>query len=180
MRESNIVKHLNFGLDARAAIYEGVDKLYKAVSSTLGASGKSVILEDDSGRPVITKDGVTVANAIVLKDPVENMGATLLKDAARKTVEEAGDGTTTATVLAHAILTEAYKHDVKDVKLGIRTATDKVVKYLEKIAKPVKGDMLNHIATISSNNDQELGGIISSAFEQVGDSGVVTMEASSD
>jgi chaperonin GroEL len=180
MKESNIVKHLNFGLDARHAIYEGVDKLYKAVSSTLGASGKSVILEDDSGKPVITKDGVTVANSIILKDPVENMGATLLKDAARKTVEEAGNGTTTATVLAHAILTEAYKHDVKDVKNGIKTATDKVVKYLERIAKPVKGDMLKHIATISSNNDQELGNIISSAFEQVGENGVVTMEASSD
>ena len=180
MKESNIVKHLNFGLDARYAIYEGVDKLYKAVSSTLGASGKSVILEDDSGKPVITKDGVTVANSIILKDPVENMGATLLKDAARKTVEEAGDGTTTATVLAHAILTEAYRHDVKDVKNGIKTATDKVVKYLERIAKPVKGDMLKHIATISSNNDQELGDIISSAFEQVGENGVVTMEASSD
>ncbi len=128
MKESNIVKHLNFGLDARHAIYEGVDKLYKAVSSTLGASGKSVILEDDSGKPVITKDGVTVANSIILKDPVENMGATLLKDAARKTVEEAGDGTTTATVLAHAILTEAYKHDVKDVKNGIKTATVRVVR----------------------------------------------------
>jgi chaperonin GroEL len=180
MKETNIVKHLNFGLEARQMIYSGVDKLYKAVSSTLGASGKSVILEDDAGNPIITKDGVSVANSIILRDAVENMGATLLKDAARKTVDEAGDGTTTATVLAHAILTEAYEHDVKDVKYGIKTATDKVVKYLEKIAKPVSGGMLKHVATISANNDPELGEIISSAFEQVGDSGVVTMESSND
>lgn len=180
MRGNNIVKNLNFGLEAREGIYQGVDKLYKAVSSTLGASGKAVILEDEDGNPIITKDGVTVANAITLLDPVENMGATLLKDAARKTVEEAGDGTTTATVLAHAILTEAYSHDAKDVKEGIKTATEKVIKYLESVASPVKGDMLKHIATISANNDPEIGKIISSAFAEVGDNGVVTMEQSSD
>ena len=102
-----IVKNLNFGSDAKDKIFKGIDKLTKAVSSTLGASGKCVILEDNAGKPIITKDGVTVANTIILLDSVENMGATLLKEAARKTVREAGDGTTTATVLAHAILHEA-------------------------------------------------------------------------
>ena len=102
-----IVKHLNFGSDAKDKIFEGISKLTKAVSSTLGASGQCVIMEDNQGRPIITKDGVTVANTIVLLDPVENMGATLIKEAARKTVGEAGDGTTTATVLAHAIIESA-------------------------------------------------------------------------
>ena len=106
-----IVKNLNFGEDAKNTVFKGIEKLTKAVSSTLGASGKCVILEDGSGKPVITKDGVTVADSIILLDPVENMGATLLKEAARKTVKEAGDGTTTATVLAHSILKEAYKLD---------------------------------------------------------------------
>ena len=104
-----IVKNLNFGEDARVNVFKGIEKLTQAVSSTLGASGKCVMLEDHTGRPIITKDGVTVADSIILRDPVENMGATLLKEAARKTVQEAGDGTTTATVLAHAILKEAYK-----------------------------------------------------------------------
>ena len=103
-----IVKNLNFGEDARVNVFKGIQKLTNAVSSTLGASGKCVILEDGGGNPVITKDGVTVAETITLLDPVENMGATLLKEAAKKTVKEAGDGTTTATVLAHAILEQAY------------------------------------------------------------------------
>ena len=103
-----IVKNLNFGDDARDQVFKGIEKLTNAVSSTLGASGKCVILEDANGKPIITKDGVTVADSIILLDPVENIGATLLKEAAKKTVKEAGDGTTTATVLAHAILKEAY------------------------------------------------------------------------
>jgi len=130
-----IVKHLNFGDDAKSAVFGGIEKLTKAVSSTLGASGKCVILEDGNGNPQITKDGVTVADSVILLDPVENMGAKLLKEAARKTVSEAGDGTTTATVLAHAILTEAYKHNnlnPRDLKNGIKLAVDKVVQYLEK------------------------------------------------
>ena len=118
-----IVKHLNFGEDAKDKIFEGIEKLTKAVSSTLGASGKCVILEDAAGNPQITKDGVTVANSVILLDPVENMGAKLLKEAARKTVTEAGDGTTTATVLAHAILEEAYKvtktESPRELKEGI-------------------------------------------------------------
>ena len=105
-----IVKHLNFGDDAKNKIFEGINKLTKAVSSTLGASGRCVILEDGKGNPQITKDGVTVANSVILLDPVENMGSKLLKEAARQTVKEAGDGTTTATVLAHAILQLSLIH----------------------------------------------------------------------
>ena len=175
-----IVKNLNFGEDAKNKVFKGIEKLTKAVSSTLGASGQCVILEDDQGKPVITKDGVTVANSIILLDPVENMGATLLKEAARKTVQEAGDGTTTATVLAHSILTEAYKNLDKDntrnIKEGINKAVDNVVKYLEKKAIPVEGTMLDDVATISCNNDKELGKIIGEAFKAAGENGVVVME----
>ena len=177
-----LVKHLNFGQDAKDQIFKGIEKLTKAVSSTLGASGKCVILEDDQGKPVITKDGVTVANSVVLFDAVENMGATLLKEAARKTVEQAGDGTTTATVLAEAILKEAVKENIstRDLKEGINSAVKKVVEYLEKVSVPVEGDMLNQVATISANNDKELGELIGGAFEKVGKSGIVTMEESRD
>ena len=178
----SIVKNLNFGDEAREQIFKGITKLTKAVSSTLGASGKCVILEDSSGRPVITKDGVTVADSIVLLDPVENMGATLLKEAARKTVSEAGDGTTTATVLAHAILEEAYKVSDKtnsrELKDGINSAVKKVIKYLESVAIDAKGDMITQIATISTNNDKELGKIISNAFKAVDNTGVVMLETS--
>ena len=137
-----LVKNLNFGSDAKDKIFKGIDKLTKAVSSTLGASGKCVILEDESGKPIITKDGVTVANSIVLYDAVENMGATLLKEAARKTVEEAGDGTTTATVLAQSILTKASSKDInsRELKLGINAAVKKVVKYLEDNSIEVTGE----------------------------------------
>ena len=173
-----IVKNLNFGEDAKANVFKGIEKLTQAVSSTLGASGKCVLLEDGTGNPVITKDGVTVANAIILRDPVENMGATLLKEAARKTVQEAGDGTTTATVLAHAILKEAYKVDInsRDLKKGINDAVKKTVAYLEKVSVDVKGDMIDNVATISTNNDKELGKIIGDAFRSVGETGVVMME----
>ena len=148
-----IVKNLNFGDQARDNVFKGIEKLTHAVSSTLGASGKCVMLEDHTGRPIITKDGVTVADSIILRDPVENMGATLLKEAARKTVQEAGDGTTTATVLAHAILTEADKHkdlNSRQLKEGINLAVDKVVQYLEKHSSEVKGDVIEQVATISA------------------------------
>ena len=173
-----IVKNLNFGEDAKVNVFKGIEKLTQAVSSTLGASGKCVLLEDGTGNPVITKDGVTVANAIILRDPVENMGATLLKEAARKTVQEAGDGTTTATVLAHAILQEAYKVSInsRDLKKGINEAVKKTVKYLEKVSVDVTGNMIDHVATISTNNDKELGKIIGDAFRSVGETGVVMME----
>ena len=178
-----IVKNLTFGEQAKTNVFKGIEKLTKAVSSTLGASGKCVLLENELGRPVITKDGVTVANSITLRDPIENMGATLLKEAARQTVKEAGDGTTTATVLAHSILLEAYatsNSGSREMKEGIESATKKVIDYLEKLAVPVEGDMVNHVATISSNNDKELGNVIAEAFKQVGKNGVVTMEISND
>ena len=179
-----IVKNLNFGEDAKNTVFKGIEKLTKAVSSTLGASGKCVILEDGTGKPVITKDGVTVADSIVLLDPVENMGATLLKEAARKTVKEAGDGTTTATVLAHSILSEAYNlkedYNSRDLKNGIDNATKKVVKYLEKNSIKVTGEMIDSVATISTNNDPELGKVIADAFRAVGETGVVMMEPTSE
>ena len=177
---NNIVKHLNFGEDAKSKIFQGIDKLTKAVSSTLGASGKCVIMEDNSGSPLITKDGVTVADSITLLDAVENMGATLLKEAARKTVKEAGDGTTTATVLAHAILSKAHEaiksENLRNVKEGINMAVDKVVQYLEKNSSKVRGGKIEQVATISANNDSQLGQIIAEAFKAVDETGVVMME----
>ncbi len=175
-----IVKHLNFGEDAKGKIFEGIEKLTKAVSSTLGASGKCVILEDGNGNPQITKDGVTVADSVILLDPVENMGSKLLKEAARKTVKEAGDGTTTATVLAHAILNEADKlagsESPRDLKDGINSAVSKVIQYLEKASSGVVGDVIEQVATISANNDRELGCVIAEAFKEVNETGVVMME----
>ena len=175
-----IVKNLNFGSDAKNNVFAGITKLTQAVSSTLGASGKCVILEDTTGKPIITKDGVTVAESVILLDPVENMGATLLKEAARKTVKEAGDGTTTATVLAHSILEEAYKLEKKftsrEIKQGILSTTQKVIDHLQENSIPVQGDMIDQVATISTNNDPELGKIIADAFRSVGKNGVVVLE----
>ena len=179
-----IVKNLNFGEDARVNVFKGIEKLTQAVSSTLGASGKCVVLEDHTGRPIITKDGVTVADSIILRDPVENMGATLLKEAARKTVQEAGDGTTTATVLAHAILSQAYKvadkTNSRELKDGINSAVKKTVSYLKTLSVDVKDKMIDQIATISTNNDPVLGEIIANAFRAVDNTGVVMMETASD
>ena len=179
---SEIVKDLSFGKDARNKIMHGVDKLANAVKSTLGASGKCVIYEDALGRPVITKDGVTVAESVVLIDPVENIGATLIKEAARNTVREAGDGTTTATVLAHSLLHLANDqkddNNIRDIKNGIQNGLDKVQKYLNKKAIEVKGNMLESVAAISCNNDAALGKVISQAYSKVGKDGVVLMEES--
>ena len=176
-----IVKNLNFGSEAREQVFKGIEKLTSAVSSTLGASGKCVILEDAQGNPMITKDGVTVADSIFLRDPVENIGATLIKEAARKTVREAGDGTTTATILAHAILNEAYPHldksNSREIKEGIISAVEKVVEYLKSVSVPVE-DRIKEIATISTNNDEKLGELIAEAFTAVGNTGVVIMEPS--
>ena len=178
-----IVKNLSFGKEASSKVFAGIEKLAKAVSSTLGASGKCVLLEDSSGKPLITKDGVTVADSIILLDPVENMGATLLKEAARKTVREAGDGTTTATVLAHAILKNAYaieNPNERKIKDGINSAVEKVIEYLDSIAITVDDNMLDQIATISTNNDPELGKLVGDAFRSVSNTGVVMMETTSD
>ncbi len=179
---SEIVKDLSFGTDARTKIMHGVDKLTNAVKSTLGASGKCVIYENALGRPVITKDGVTVAESVVLLDPVENIGATLIKEAAKNTVKEAGDGTTTATVLAHSLLHLANNkkddNNIRDIKKGILSGLDKVNKYLDKKSITVKGNMLESVAEISCNNDEALGKVISQAYSKVGKDGVVLMEES--
>ena len=178
---SEIVKDLNFGDQAKEKVIAGVEKLAKAVKSTLGASGKCVVFEDARGVPVITKDGVTVAESVVLYDPVENMGATLLKEAARNTVSEAGDGTTTATVLAESLLKEVNEQDdinIREVKNGIASGVKKVNDYLDKISVKIEGDMLESVSSISCNNDAELGKIIAEAYTKVGKDGVVLMEES--
>ena len=180
---SLLIKDLNFGEDAKSKIGAGVEKLAKAVKSTLGASGQCVIYEDARGVPVITKDGVTVAESVVLYDPVENMGATLIKEAAKNTVREAGDGTTTATVLAESLLNEINKvldsnTSIRDIKLGVDSGLKKINDYLDKVKIEVTDEMLSHVAAISCNNDQELGDIIAEAYKKVGKDGVVLMEES--
>ena len=180
-RPSEIVKTLTFGDQANKEIMQGVKKLSNAVKSTLGASGKCVIFEDALGRPVITKDGVTVAESVVLLHPVENIGATLIKEAASNTVREAGDGTTTATVLADSLLEEANREkdtSIRDLKAGIISGAEKVKNYLDKISVPVEGEMLKNVAIISCNNDEKLGGKIGEAYERVGKDGIVLMEES--
>ena len=179
---SQIVKDLSFGNNAKSKIMNGVEKLADAVKSTLGASGKCVIYEDALGKPVITKDGVTVAESVVLYDPVENIGATLIKEAAKNTVKEAGDGTTTATVLAYSLLNEIQQYQgndsVREIKTGIDTCLDKITKYLDDIKVDVSGKMLRHVSTISCNNDDILGEIISEAYNKVGKDSVVLLEES--
>jgi len=177
---SEIVKDVSFGDNANSKIVAGVEKLAKAVKSTLGASGKCVIYEDARGLPVITKDGVTVAESVVLFDPVENMGATLIKEAARNTVREAGDGTTTSTVLAESLLKEVSKSEAntREIKDGIKSGLKKVNDYLDKISVKIEGDMLESVSSISCNNDTELGEIIAEAYTKVGKDGVVLMEES--
>lgn len=180
---SLLIKDLNFGDDAKNKIGEGVKKLSKAVKSTLGASGQCVIYEDARGNPVITKDGVTVAESVVLFDPVENMGATLIKEAAKNTVKEAGDGTTTATVLAESILNHVNsadfsKNSIRTIKDGVNSGLEKVNKYLDSVKIDVDDKMLNNVAAISCNNDVELGKIIAEAYKTVGKDGVVLMETS--
>jgi len=180
---SELVKNLDFGGEAKQRVIAGVNKLAQAVKSTLGASGKCVIYEDGRGKPVITKDGVTVAESVVLHDPVENMGATLIKEAARNTVKDAGDGTTTATVLAEAIIKQidtavAEGLTIREIKDGVNETLDNVISYLNDIAIDVEGDMLKSVSAISCNNDQELGAIIAEAYDKVGKNGVVLMEES--
>ena len=179
---SEIVKDLSFGDSGKNRIYAGVNKLAEAVKSTLGASGKCVIYEDARGKPVITKDGVTVAESVVLFDPVENIGATLIKEASRNTVKEAGDGTTTAIVLAQSLLKQSTSatDNIRNVKLGIHSGLDKINAYLDKKSIDVKDEMLASVATISCNNDAELGDTIANAYKVVGRNGIVLMEESED
>ena len=180
---SQIVKNLDFGTDAKTKVISGVEKLAKAVKSTLGASGKCVIYEDGMGKPVITKDGVTVADSVVLHDPVENIGATLIKEASKNTVKEAGDGTTTAIVLAEALIKEVNRpentgHSIRVIKNGIDVALRQATALLEEMSVKVKNSTLDHVSSISCNNDSTLGKIIATAYKKVGKNGVVLMEES--
>lgn len=177
-------KRLVYGDEARAKLKAGVDKLANAVKVTLGPRGREVILEKKWGSPVVTKDGVSVAKEIELSDPYENMGAQLVKEVASKTADVAGDGTTTATVLAQAIYEEGLKAIASGanpvyVKRGIDEAVKLVIEELKKISKPVSGRKeIEQVATISANNDPEIGKIIADAMEKVGKDGVITVEES--
>ncbi len=177
-------KELKFGEEARNAMLRGVDTLANAVRVTLGPKGRNVVLGKKFGSPVITKDGVTVAKEIELKDKYENMGAQMVREVASKTSDVAGDGTTTATVLAQAIFREGVKNvaagaNPMALQRGILLATDRVVAELERMSKKVKGkEELTNVATVSANNDREIGRLISEAMEQVGKDGVVTVEES--
>ena len=175
-----MAKQLKFDVSARESLKSGLDTLANAVKVTLGPKGRNVLLQKQHGSPHITKDGVSVAREIELEDVFENMGAQLVKEVASKTADEAGDGTTTATVLAHAILTEAYKvldkTNTRALKEGIDNSVEAVVDYLKKNSVEVTDDMLDQVATISTNNDPELGKIIGDAFRLVDLTGVVVME----
>ncbi|MCH8854590.1 MAG: molecular chaperone GroEL, partial [Planctomycetes bacterium] len=178
------VKQLAFEQDARRALWTGVEKLASAVKTTLGPRGRNAVLDKSWGSPTVTKDGVTVAEEIELVDKHENMGAQLVKEAASKTSEVAGDGTTTATVLAEAIFKEGLKNiaagaDPFSLCRGIEKAVRKVVEALEKMSRPVKvskrEDIIN-VARISANNDDAIGKLLAECFEKVGKDGVITVE----
>jgi chaperonin GroEL len=177
-----MAKEITFDTSARDRIKRGVDKLADAVKVTLGPKGRNVILDKKFGAPTVTKDGVTVAKEIELKDPIENMGAQLVKEVASKTADAAGDGTTTATVLAQAIFAHGIKNvaagaNPMDLKRGIDKAVAAVVENLAKQSKNIKGSQeITQVATISSNNDEEIGKMIATAMEKVGKDGVITVE----
>ncbi len=175
-------KELKFDQDARTKILEGVNILTNAVKATLGPKGRNVILEKSFGSPTVTKDGVTVAKEVELEDKFENVGAQMVKEVASKTSDTAGDGTTTATVLAQAIYREGYKvvaagANSMDVKRGIDIAVEEVVKELKKQSKPTKEQKeISQVGTISANNDETIGNVIAEAMNKVGKEGVITVE----
>ena len=176
-----MAKQITYGDDSRQAILRGVNRLADAVRVTLGPRGRNVVLDKKFGSPLITKDGVTVAKEIELKEPLENMGAQMVKEVASKTSDVAGDGTTTATVLAQAIYREGSRNvtagaNPMAVKRGIERAVAAVTAELKKLSKPVKGKMIAQVGTISANNDETIGGIIAQAMEKVGKDGVITVE----
>ena len=178
---SDLVKHIDFGEDARLKIISGANQLGRAVGGTMGASGLCVIYEDGMGRPNVTKDGVTVAESVVLRDAVENIGATLIKEAARNTVRAAGDGTSASSVLAMSLLNilEANRHKgVRQLKEGLESGLKKVIYELDKMKVDVVGRGLERVAAISANNDEALGQLIGKAFKKVGKNGVVMIEDS--
>jgi chaperonin GroEL len=175
-------KELHFNTDARAALKRGVDKLAEAVKVTLGPKGRNVVIDKKFGAPTVTKDGVTVAKEIELADPLENMGAQMVKEVATKTSDNAGDGTTTATVLAQAIFREGLKNvtagsNPMSIKRGIDKAVIAIIEELKKISVPTKGKTeIAQVGTISANNDKEIGNLIAEAMEKVGKDGVITVE----
>ncbi|MBH16893.1 MAG: chaperonin GroEL [Acidobacteria bacterium] len=178
-----MAKQIVYGEESRQAILRGVNALANAVKVTLGPKGRNVVLDKKFGSPTITKDGVTVAKEIELKDAVENMGAQMVREVASKTSDIAGDGTTTATVLAQAIYREGAKNVVAganpmEIKRGIEQSVEKIVESLKKQAKPVTGNMIAQVGAISANNDQTIGTIIAEAMEKVGKDGVITVEES--
>src|SRR2546425_2839415 len=176
-----MAKQITYGDESRQSILRGVNRLADAVRVTLGPKGRNVVLDKKYGSPLITKDGVTVAKEIELKEPLENMGAQMVKEVASKTSDVAGDGTTTATVLAQAIYREGSKNvtagaNPMELKRGIERAVAAVTEELKKLSKPVKGKMIAQVGTISANNDETIGSIIAEAMEKVGKDGVITVE----
>ena len=175
-------KDINYNVDARSALKRGVDKLADAVKVTLGPRGRNVVIDKKFGAPTMTKDGVTVAKEIELENSVENMGAQMVREVASKTSDVAGDGTTTATVLAQAIITEGLKNvtagaNPMDLKRGIDIAVTQVLDFLTSISKDVSNkEEIAQIGTISANNDTSIGDLISEAMEKVGNEGVITVE----
>jgi chaperonin GroEL len=176
-----MAKQIIYGEQSRQAILRGVNQLADAVKVTLGPKGRNVVLDKKFGSPTITKDGVTVAKEIDLKDPLENMGAQMVREVASKTSDTAGDGTTTATVLAQAIYREGARNVVAganpmELKRGIEKAVEAMTAEIRKMAKPVKGNMIAQVGTISANSDHTIGNIIAEAMEKVGKDGVITVE----
>ena len=175
-------KELHFDTDARAALKRGVDQLAEAVKVTLGPKGRNVVIDKKFGAPTVTKDGVTVAKEVELADPLENMGAQMVKEVATKTSDLAGDGTTTATVLAQAVFREGLKNvtagaNPMAIKRGIDRAVSAIVDELKKISVPTSGKKeIAQVGTISANNDKEIGDLIAQAMEKVGKDGVITVE----
>src|ERR671911_446 len=175
-------KELHFNVDARAALKRGVDQLAEAVKVTLGPKGRNVVIDKKFGAPTVTKDGVTVAKEIELSDPLENMGAQMVKEVATKTSDVAGDGTTTATVLAQAIVREGFRNvtggaNPMALKRGIDRAVATVVEALKQISVPSAGKKeIAQVGAISANNDKEIGDLIAQAMDKVGKDGVITVE----
>jgi chaperonin GroEL len=178
-----MAKQVVHGEDSRAAILRGINQLADAVKITLGPKGRNVVIDKKFGSPTITKDGVTVAKEIELKDSLENMGAQMVREVASKTSDVAGDGTTTATVLAQAIFKEGVKTvaagaNPMALKRGIDKAVERAIEEIHRLAKPVKGEMIAQVGTVSANGDATIGGIIAKAMDQVGKDGVITVEES--
>src|SRR5271163_4320138 len=178
-----MAKTIVHGEESRQAILRGVNILADAVKVTLGPKGRNVVIEKKFGSPTITKDGVTVAKEIELKDAQENMGAQMVREVASKTSDIAGDGTTTATVLAQAIFREGVKTvaagaNPMALKRGIDRSVDVAIEQIKKLHRDVKGDMIAQVGTISANNDRQIGSIIAEAMNKVGKDGVITVEES--